>query len=72
MHHLSTYTAALTRVAWIDAHLLNGTRHFRRASDGRFLRTLDEVVRALGEEDLICGRVEELRAAEKQKASEGI
>lgn len=69
---LSAYTATLTRVAWIDDHLQRGTRHFRQASDGRLLHTLDEVCRALGENDLICGRVEELRTVEKQRASEGI
>ena len=45
--------AWIDMLAWIDHHLQSGTRHFRRASDGTLLRTLDEVVRALIEEDLL-------------------
>lgn len=52
MHRLSAYTVALARVAWIDDHLQRGTQHFRRASDGQLLTTLDEVVRALGEREI--------------------
>jgi hypothetical protein len=42
----TAYEAALELVQLIDAHLTNGTQHYRTKS-GQLLRTLDQVVNAI-------------------------
>jgi hypothetical protein len=48
----ATYAAALTLVARIDDDLTRGVRHYR-SKGGVLLRTLDEVVRAILDNDLM-------------------
>ncbi len=54
----ATYYAALKLVARIDEDLTRGTRHYRNKA-GVLLTTLDEVVRAILEDDLLLPEVEE-------------
>jgi hypothetical protein len=53
----ATYYAALELVARIDDDLTRGTRHYRN-KDGILLTTLDEVVRAILENDLLSPEVQ--------------
>ena len=46
-----TYRLALLIVAQIDAHLSHGTRHYRNKA-GELLATLEQVIRAILENDL--------------------
>ncbi len=48
----ATYYAALELVAHIDEALTRGTRHYRNSA-GELLTTLDEVVRAILDNDLL-------------------
>ena len=48
----ATYHAALELVAQIDEDLTLGIRHYRN-NDGKLLLTLDEVVRAILNDDLM-------------------
>lgn len=48
----ASYYAALELVAHIDEALTRGTRHYRNKA-GELLTTLDEVVRAILENDLL-------------------
>jgi len=61
------YEAALQLVALIEQHLSAGTRHYRTKS-GELLRTLDQVINAILEDNLLLeaedfGRQELARAA---------
>lgn len=65
----ATYQAALKLVARIDDDLRRGIRHYRNRA-GELLRTLDEVVRAILNDDLMTP--EEAKAAQKQAAKGGL
>jgi hypothetical protein len=54
----ATYSAALELVARIDDDLTRGVRHYRNKA-GTLLTTLDEVVRAILNDDLLLPEVEE-------------
>lgn len=54
----ATYNAALELVARIDEDLTRGIRHYRTKA-GRLLTTLDEVVRAILEDNLLLAEEKE-------------
>ena len=55
----ASYYAALKLVARIDEDLTRGVRHYRNKS-GELLTTLDEVVRAILDNDLMVDAAEDV------------
>ena len=54
----ATYNAALKLVAQIDEDLAKGIRHYRTKS-GQLLTTLDQVINAILEDNLLLPQVQE-------------
>ena len=62
----AAYQAALKLVARVDEDLRRGIRHYRNRA-GELLRTLDEVVRAILNDELMTPEVVALRQAQDQE-----
>jgi len=54
----ATYNAALKLIAQIDEDLTKGIRHYR-AKNGQLLTTLDQVVNAILEDNLLLPQVQQ-------------
>lgn len=64
----AAYLAALLLVDLIEQHLRNGTQHYRTRA-GVLLRTPDQVERAILENDLVIGKVEQNQVSPYARAA---